>query len=70
MEVKPEWSLEECGLASLGVVQFTNTLEHAFSTPENQIKLSMTDIMSTHNIYEIASIVDNNIDSAKAELSR
>jgi acyl-CoA synthetase (AMP-forming)/AMP-acid ligase II/peptidoglycan/LPS O-acetylase OafA/YrhL len=70
MEVKPEWSLGECGLASLGIVQFTNTLVNTFSTPEYKIKLSMPDVMSAHNIHDIASIVDNQIDAATAELCR
>lgn len=58
MEAKPEWNLEECGLASLGIVQFTNTLETEFSTPTHKIKLSASDIMSALDIREIASIVD------------
>jgi hypothetical protein len=70
MEVKPEWTLGECGLASLGIVQFTNTLVNTFSTPKYKIKLSMPDIMFAHNIHEIASIVDNQIDASRGELCR
>lgn len=58
MEAKPEWSLEECGLASLGAVQFTNTLRTEFSTVTQKITLSVQDIMSARDIREIASIVD------------
>jgi hypothetical protein len=70
MEVKPEWSLGECGVASLGVVLFTNTLVNTFSTPKYKIKLSMPDIMFAHNIHEISSIVDNQIDASTGELCR
>lgn len=58
MEAKPEWSLEECGLASLGVVQFTNTLRAEFSRSTQKITLSVPEIMAARDIREIASIVD------------
>lgn len=58
MEAKPEWSLEECGLASLGVVQFTNTLRAEFSRSTEKLTLSVPDIMAARDIREIAAIVD------------
>lgn len=58
LEAQPEWSLAECGLASLGVVQFTNTLEIEFSTPDYKIRLPVPDIMAAQNIRAIAAIVD------------
>ncbi|CAI1858233.1 AMP-binding protein [Serratia fonticola] len=57
MEVKPEWNLEECGLASLGIVQFTNALQAEFSSPSQKVSLSVADIMSAKDINEIASMV-------------
>ena len=64
MEAKPEWSLEGCGLASLGVVQFVNTLETEFSTLTHKISLPIADIMSAQSIHDIASIVDTASSSA------
>lgn len=58
MEAEPEWNLVECGLASLGIVQFTHALETEFSTPTQKISLSVSAIMSARDIHEIASIVD------------
>ncbi|MDR6232423.1 AMP-binding protein [Pseudomonas oryzihabitans] len=58
MEAKPEWRLEDCGLASLGVVQFTNALCAEFSTATEKINLSVSDIISACDIHEIASLVD------------
>ena len=58
IEVKPEWNLAECGLASLGIVQLTNTLETKFSTPAHKIRLPVPAIIAADNIREIASIVD------------
>jgi len=58
MEAKPEWSLEECGLASLGVVQFTNTLRAEFSNSTEKLTLSVPDIMAARNLHEIAALVD------------
>ncbi|MGE7955226.1 AMP-binding protein [Pseudomonas sp. NPDC089530] len=58
MEAQAQWSLEECGLASLGVVQFTNTLRAEFSTATRKIALSVADIMSARDIREIAAVVD------------
>lgn len=65
MEVNPDWSLEDCGLASLGVVQFANTLELEFSQSDNKIRLSVPDIMEAQTIREIASIVDAAIDNVQ-----
>lgn len=58
MDAEPEWNLVECGLASLGIVQFTHSLEMEFSTPARKIELSVADIMAARDIREIASIVD------------
>ncbi|MRV72593.1 AMP-binding protein [Duganella sp. FT92W] len=58
MEAEPEWSLVDCGLASLGVVQFTHALETAFSTPERKVSLPVADIMAAVDIRAIARIVD------------
>ncbi|WP_045883392.1 AMP-binding protein [Pseudomonas chlororaphis] len=64
MAAQPEWSLEECGLASLGVVQFTNTLRAQFSTASRKITLSVPDIMAARDIRAIALIVDAARDAA------
>ncbi len=61
MEVKPEWNLEECGLASLGIVQFTNTLQTEFSPPSHKIVLSVSDIISAKDLNEISVMVERAI---------
>ncbi|GLS26381.1 AMP-binding protein [Marinibactrum halimedae] len=61
MEVKPEWSLEECGLASLGIVQFASTLESEFAIPTDKIRISAAELIEATNIYEIATIIDKAI---------
>ncbi|KDB08851.1 Long-chain-fatty-acid--CoA ligase [Burkholderia sp. lig30] len=58
MEAKPEWSLEECGLASLGIVQFASALQAECSTSSRKVSLSVADIMSARSIREVADIVD------------
>lgn len=58
MEAEPESSLVECGLTSLGIVQFTRALEREFSTPTRKIKLAVSDIMAVHNLHGIVAIVD------------
>ncbi|ROS01646.1 acyl-CoA synthetase (AMP-forming)/AMP-acid ligase II [Sinobacterium caligoides] len=69
MEVEPEQSLDECGLASLGVVQFSNTLEAEFSTATHPIKLAVADIMTAADIHGIAVIVDNARREVREQLS-
>ncbi len=59
MEVQPEWTLEECGLASLGIVQLTSVLRTEFSMPSHKIQLSVTDLMSVKNIRDIVSLVES-----------
>ncbi|WP_415882955.1 AMP-binding protein [Neptuniibacter sp. QD34_54] len=58
MEAKAEWSLEQCGLASLGIVQFANTLEAQFTTPKSKVSIAVTEIMEAADIHSIAAIVD------------
>ena len=58
LEAKPEWSLQDCGLASLGIIQFANTLEVEFSTVNYKLRLPVTDIMAANDLIEIAEIVD------------
>lgn len=59
MEAKPEWHLEECGLASLGVVRFTAALQDAFSTEGKRIVLAAAQIMAARDIREIAAIIES-----------
>ncbi|WP_130930816.1 AMP-binding protein [Pseudomonas sp. Sample_24] len=58
MEANPDLSLEECGLASLGAVQFASALRAEFSSETVKIELSVSDIISAADIRAIASIVD------------
>ncbi|WP_026190822.1 AMP-binding protein [Methylobacterium sp. WSM2598] len=66
LAAKPEWSLQECGLASLSVVQFTATLEAEFSTAKQKLTLSPSDLIAAQTIREIAMIVD----AARSETPR
>ncbi|OLF54048.1 AMP-binding protein [Pseudomonas chlororaphis] len=70
LEARAEWSLEECGLASLGVVQFTNTLRAQFSTSGCMLVLSVAKIMSAGDIREIAAIVEAARDEARQPQDR
>lgn len=58
MEAKPEWSLEDCGLASLGVVQFISLLQGEFSTKGHKLSLPLSEIMAARDIREISLIID------------
>ena len=58
LEVQPEWNLAECGLASLGIAQFTNTLQTEFSAHGNRIVLQVADILAAQDIRAIAAIID------------
>ncbi len=58
MEARPEWNLEDCGLASLGVVQFVSLLQAEFSTKQRKPSLPLSEIMAARDIQEIALIVD------------
>lgn len=64
MEAKPEWNLEDCGLASLGVVQFVSLLQAEFSTKSRKLILPLSDIMSARDIRAISLIVDARLGEA------
>ena len=60
MEAKAEWSLDECGLTSLGITQFTNALNAELSNRyRRKISLAVSDIMSAKDISEIASLLES-----------
>lgn len=58
VEVQADWSLEECGLASLGIVQFTSTLRTEFTLGSIKLPLSIADIISAKDIRGVAALVD------------
>lgn len=69
MEASEDLTLEECGLASLGLVQFANTLESEFSTPEYKISLSVPDLMEAEDIRAIVALVDAAVNDSQNSTS-
>ncbi|WP_343594994.1 AMP-binding protein [Acinetobacter sp.] len=51
-------SLNDNGLASLGIVQFVSALESEFSTLGNKVSISMQEIMETNDLNEVIAIID------------
>ncbi|WP_444929269.1 AMP-binding protein [Microbulbifer sp. SSSA002] len=65
MEIQPHWSLEECGLASLGVVQFTATLEAELSTDLYKVSLNVSEVIAAKDIAKIAELAEAAISQAQ-----
>jgi hypothetical protein len=64
IEVEPEWTLEECGLASLGVTMLVGLLNKEFSSPGSKIRISVADMVSASTIQDIADVVDKTIQAS------
>jgi len=60
IEPEPEYSLEECGLASIGVPVLVNLLNKNFSKGKDKGKVTVNavDIVSAETIQEMADIID------------
>ena len=61
LEVNRELSLNDNGLASLGIVRFVNALESEFSLPGQKVSFSMAEIMAAQDLNEVIAIVEKAI---------
>ncbi|KKW82035.1 AMP-dependent synthetase [Acinetobacter sp. AG1] len=61
LEVNRELSLNDNGLASLGIVRFVNALESEFSLPGKKVSFSMAEIMAAQDLNEVIAIVEKAI---------
>lgn len=61
LEVNRELSLNDNGLASLGIVRFVSALESEFSTSDRKISFSMTEIMTAQDLNEVIKIVEKTL---------
>ena len=65
MEAKAEWTLEECGLASLDIAQFTNILNTQFSSRRQQkVNIPMSEVISAANLGDLAAIINQHCPSS------
>lgn len=61
LEVDRELSLNDNGLASLGVVRFISEVEKRLSTQTRHVSLPISDIISAKNLNEVIEIVNKTI---------
>jgi hypothetical protein len=59
LEAKAEWTLEECGLASLDIAQFTNTLNAQLTgQAHHRINISISEVISATSLGALAARLD------------
>jgi len=59
LEAKAEWTLEECGLASLDIAQFTNTLNAQLTgRTHHRINISISEVISATSLRDLAARLD------------
>jgi hypothetical protein len=59
IEPLPDWTLEECGLASIGVPVLVSLLNKAFSTKGKALVISARDLITATTIGDMAAVVDD-----------
>ena len=69
LEVNKDLSLNDNGLASLGVVRFVNALESELSSPSKKITLSIAEIMAAEDLNDVISIVNKTISQPQQVVS-
>ena len=63
MQAESNWTLEECGLASLGIVQLTSQLNREFSDGKNELKLTIEQVMEISEVGDLFDLVKTNLKS-------
>merc|ERR1712129_17403 len=58
IEPEMDFTLEECGLASIGVPVLVTLLNKNFSTKKNKVKITAADLVTAKTIYDIGNVVD------------
>jgi hypothetical protein len=59
IEPLPEWTLEECGLASIGVPVLVGLLNKAFSKKNKAVVVSAADLVSAESIADMVEVVES-----------
>lgn len=58
IEPQLDWSLEECGLASVGVPVIVGLLNKRFSKKDHAVQITAADLISSKTIAEMVDVVD------------
>lgn len=58
IEPSLDYTLEECGLASIGVPVLVNLLNKNFSTKERKINVTATDLVEAKTIGDMVDVVN------------
>jgi len=64
---KMDWSLEECGLGSVGVPVITARINNSLSTRNLKVTVTATEIVTADTIADLVDVVDNAILLAEAD---
>jgi hypothetical protein len=59
IEPLPDWTLEECGLASIGVPVLVELLNKTFSKKDKAVVISAKDLVTAETIADMVEVVDN-----------
>lgn len=63
MQAEGNWTLEECGLASLGIVQLTSQLNREFSDAKQELKLGIEQVIEISEVADLFDLVKTNLKS-------
>merc|ERR1712127_444648 len=62
-----DWTLDQCGLSSVGLPQLATRLSNALSTKTNPVNVIASQLVEAKTINDIVSIVEEAIDQANAD---
>lgn len=61
LEVESQWSLNDCGIASLGLIQLVSQLNNTFSGKDTELNLKIADVSQLKNVDALISLVSTSI---------
>mmetsp|Transcript_2835 Transcript_2835/g.5311 ORF Transcript_2835/g.5311 Transcript_2835/m.5311 type:complete len:153 (-) Transcript_2835:175-633(-) len=67
IEPQLDWSLEECGLASVGVPVIVQLLNKKFSRKDHQVQITAADLINAKTVEEMIQVVDEAIELANEQ---
>ena len=67
IEAHPSWTLEECGLASIGVPVLVTLLNKNFSQKGKELSVTAADLVAVGTIADMVAVVDEAMKQAEAQ---
>ena len=62
-----DWTLDQCGLSSVGLPQLASRLKNAFSSKTNPVSISAAQLSAARTVGDIVDVIKAGIEQANAD---